>query len=84
MEATVASFKSSGLTQREFCKQQQIKLATFSYWYRKIHGNSQIPVSGFTEVTTPVQSVGLEVVFPNGVTVRGIRDLSLIRQLVTW
>ena len=84
MEAAVASFKSSGLTQREFCRQEQIKLGTFSYWYRKINGNSEIPVSGFTEVTAPVQSVGLEVVFPNGVTVRGIRDLSLIRQLVSW
>lgn len=84
MEAMVVSFKSSGLTQREFCKQQQIKLPTFSYWYRKINGNSKTPIPGFTEVTAPVQSVGLEVVFPNGVTVRGIDDLSLIRQLISW
>lgn len=84
MEAAVASFKSSGLSQREFCKQQQLKLATFSYWYRKIDGNPKTPISGFTEVTATVESVGLEVVFPNGVTVRGIRDLSLVRQLISW
>ena len=83
MEAAVTSFKSSGLTQRKFCRQQQIKVATFSYWYRKINGNSEIPFSEFTEVTSSVQSFGLEVVFPNGVTVRGIRDLSLVRQLIS-
>ena len=84
MEAAVASFKSSGLTQREFCLRENLKPATFSYWCRKIDGNPKTPISGFTEVTAPVQSVGLEVVFPNGVTVRGIRDLSLIRQLISW
>ena len=84
MEAAVASFKSSGLTQREFCLRENIKLATFSYWYRKIDGNPKTPISGFTEVTATVESVGLEVVFPNGVTVRGIDDLSLIRQLINW
>lgn len=84
MEAVVGSFQSSGLSQREFCKQQQIKLATFSYWYRKIKSHSEVSISGFTEVTAPVDSVGLEVVFPNGVTVRGIRDLSLIKELINW
>ena len=84
MEAAVASFKTSGLTQREFCLQENIKLPTFSYWYRKIDGNPKTPISGFTEVTATAESVGLEVVFPNGVTVRGIRDLSLIRQLISW
>lgn len=84
MEAVVASFKSSGLSQREFCKQQQIKLATFSYWYRKIKKASETPAAGFTEVTASVESVGLEVVFPNGVIIRGIQDLSLIRQLINW
>ena len=84
MEAAVASFKSSGLTQREFCKQQQIKLSTFSYWYRKVNSSVGTPVGGFTEVTAPVQSVGLEVVFPNGLIIRGIQDLTLIHQLTKW
>ena len=84
MEAAVASFKSSGLTRREFCLREDIKPATFSYWCRKTGGNPKTPVSGFTEVTATTGSVGLEVVFPNGVTVRGIHDLSLVRQLAKW
>jgi hypothetical protein len=84
MEATVASFKSSGLTQREFCEQQQLKLPTFSYWYRKVSTGSQSSFLGFTEVSAPAVSSGLEVVFPNGVIVRGIRDRSLLAQLTKW
>ena len=84
MEAAVASFKSSGLTQREFCLRENIKLPTFSYWYRKVKGSAGTPVDGFTEVTAPVQSVGLEVVFPNGLIIRGIQDLTLIHQLAKW
>lgn len=84
MEAAVASFKSSGLTQREFCLREDIKLPTFSYWYRKANSGPQDQVSGFAEVTVPVPAHGLEVVFPNGVTIRGIQDLSLIRQLIKW
>ncbi len=84
MKAVVASFQASGLTQREFCEQQQIKLPTFSYWYRKV---GQIPLSNtsdFTEVTIPIQTGGLEVVFPNGVIIRGIQDFSVLRQLTQW
>lgn len=84
MEAAVASFKSSGLNQKEFCLRENIKLATFSYWYRKVNGSVGTPVGGFTEITAPLQSVGLEVVFPNGVIIRGIQDLTLIHQLTKW
>ena len=84
MDAAVASFRSSGLTQRELCQRENIKLPTFTYWYRKVNGSAGTPVGGFTEVTTPVQSSGLEVVFPNGVIIRGIQDLTLIHQLTKW
>jgi hypothetical protein len=51
MEAMVASFKSSGLSQREFCLRENIKLPTFSYWYRKVGAGASPTSSGFTEVT---------------------------------
>lgn len=82
MEATVASFKSSGLTQREFCQRENIKLPTFSYWYRKVGTGATAISSGFTEVTPSLPSGGLEVVYPNGVRIRGIQDLSLLQLLV--
>ena len=82
MEAAVASFKSSGLTQREFCLRENIKLPKFSYWYRKVGPGATPTSSGFTEVTPSLPSDGLEVVYPNGVKIRGIQDLSLLQLLV--
>lgn len=84
MEAVVASYQSSGLTQREFCLQENIKLPTFSYWYRKVCAKPEAVTSGFTEVTVPIHSAGLEVVFPNGVIIRGVQDLAMIHQLIKW
>lgn len=82
MEATVASFKSSSLSQREFCLQENIKLPTFSYWYRKVGAGATPISSSFTELTPSLPSGGLEVVYPNGVRIRGIQDLSLLQLLV--
>ena len=84
MEAVVASYQSSGLTQREYCLQQHIKLPTFSYWYRKVCEKPVASPSGFTEASAPVHAAGLEVVFPNGTIVRGIHDLAVIQQLIKW
>lgn len=82
MEAMVASFKSSGLSQREFCLRKNIKLPTFSYWYRKVGTVPTLTSSGFTEVTPSLPSGDLEVVYPNGVRIRGIQDLSLLQLLI--
>lgn len=82
MEAMVASFQSSGLTQREFCQRENIKLPTFSYWYRKLGAGATPTSSGFTEVTPTLPSDVLELVYPNGVRIRGIQDLSLLQLLV--
>jgi hypothetical protein len=82
MEVMVASFKSSGLSQREFCLRENIKLPTFSYWYRKVGAATTPTSSGFTEVTPSLPSSGLEVVYPNGVRIRGIQDLAILPLLV--
>ena len=78
MESAVACFRSSGLTQREFCQRENIKLPTFTHRYRKVNGSAGTPVGGFTQVTAPLYSIGLEVVFPNGLIIGGIQELTLI------
>lgn len=84
MECLVDLFAQSGMSQRRFCDQQGIKLPTFSYWYRKLGKSTTPSCPGFVELERPTASCsGLEVVFPNGVVVRGIRDLALVRELVT-
>lgn len=82
MEAVIASYRSSGLTQRAFCEREGIKLPTFSYWFRRVGQDN--PASGsFVEVSPVAASAEeLEVVFPNGVIVRGIRDLSVLDRVL--
>lgn len=62
MKATVASFKSIGLTQREFCFRENVNFPTFSYLYRKVCAETTPAPSGFTEVTASAQFSGLEAV----------------------
>ncbi|WP_420915626.1 IS66 family insertion sequence element accessory protein TnpA, partial [Algoriphagus confluentis] len=57
-------------------------LPTFSYWYRKVGAGATAVSSGFTEVSPSLPSGDLEVVYPNGVRIRGIQDLSLLELLV--
>ncbi len=104
MEAFVASYRSSGLTQRAFCEREGIKLPNFSYrievvppcgscnegiklpnfsyWLGRVSQDNSASGS-FVEVTShPITAEGLEVVFPNGMIVRGIRDLSVLERLL--
>lgn len=67
--------KQSGLTQREFCKEQQLTLSTFAY-YSSVFGNKNkkqkestnnnfIPIE--IKKTSKGRSVKLKIIFPNGV-----------------
>lgn len=82
MEAVIASYRSSGLSQRAFCEREGIKLPTFSYWFRRV-GQEKAVSGRFVELSSVAATAeGLEVVFPNGVIVRGIRDLSVLERLL--
>ena len=82
MESMVSSYKLSGLSQRLFCDREGIKFSTFTYWLRRVkqrrsdHGRFTEVVSGQTACD------GIEVIFPNGVMVRGIRDLAILNHLL--
>lgn len=82
----IESCLSSGLTKREFCQQQGIKLSLFYYWQKRYRQHQEAD-AGFL----PVQINGrqgasdIEIVYPNGVQVRlnGGVPLSFIRLLIT-
>lgn len=71
MLSQVESWKQSGITQRTFCDNAGIKLATFSYWI-KISKEQEDLTVGFIELKNP--SIHLksqyEIVYPNGVTLK--------------
>jgi len=82
----VESCHASGLTRKQFCLQQGIKLSLFYYWQKR-YRQEQSSDAGFL----PVQIGGhsgagdIEIIYPNGVQVRLGRgvSLSLIRSLIT-
>jgi len=71
-------WRKSGLTQREFCDREGIKLATFSYWrskeLRKVEQQlSTTQASSFTEVIVSDRAPSshtLEITYPDGTYVR--------------
>jgi len=86
MFALVESSLNSGLTKKEFCHRQGIKLSLFYYWQKR-YRQQQEEDAGFL----PVQINGhsgagdIEIIYPNGVQVRlgGGVPLSFIRSLIT-
>lgn len=71
-QALVNQQKQSGLTQREFCK-QQLKLSTFAY-YSSVFGNKkknqkEIPTFIPVEIknSSKPKTVKLKIIFPNGI-----------------
>jgi len=83
--ALVNQQKQSGLTQREFCKEQQLKLSTFAYYAsvfsnkkknsEKISNNNFIPVE--IRNSSKHKAVKLKIIFPNGMTCFLPEDLEI-------
>ena len=69
MYSLIESWKSSGLTQRNFCASHAVKPSGFSYWLKR-YEERETPstVSPFREFI-PEQHVldKIEIIYPNGV-----------------
>ena len=79
----IEDYRTSGKSQKEFCREFGIKPSTFSYWIGKkrlkeANGN------GFIKIDASLaSSQTLEVCYPNGVMLRvDKRDIALINQLI--
>lgn len=85
MLSQVEAWQHSGLTQRSYCDQVGIKLATFNYWVQK--SKRQEDLSGFIEIkkSPDILENNYEVIYPNGVIVRletnNLKELSALVNL---
>lgn len=74
MFALVEQWKTSSMTQKQFCAHYNIKLATFSYWvgrYRRAEHSEQDD-AGFVRIQdqttfTSQNKTAIELIYPNGV-----------------
>lgn len=70
MFAMIGEWQASGLPQKEFCRRQGLKPATFAYWLKKYKSRQAAGTpSGFREILPPAFT-GAEVCYPNGVVLR--------------
>jgi transposase len=87
----IEAWPSSGQTQQAYCKTNELSYHRFGYWRRKFRQCSQETQSqkgsGFVPVTQSAtsQSVGLSLVFPSGLVLRGITgdNLTIVYQLLS-
>ena len=84
----VTAWQTSGLTQKAYCKEHDLRYSTFGYWARKLRalsGDYQASASGFIPVTLQSPAAGgLVLALPNGLEIRGIEanNLGLLRDLL--
>ena len=80
----IERWQSSGISQRAYCEQHNLKCHVFTYWKRKYGEQSDIHTSSFIPVlaTPETQPLGLCVTLPNGVRVEGMTSLDQITSLL--
>jgi hypothetical protein len=66
------AWEKSGLTQKEYCKQNELKLATFGLWRKRLHkpkqeGMSFIDAGLRAQEEVPAAKMALQLLLPNGV-----------------
>lgn len=70
----IAQYGRSGLTQREFAKQEGIKYNTLVHWLSVTRRRQMVaakPPVRFAELRLGARAPGLEVGLPNGIVIRG-------------
>ena len=69
MRQLVAGFEGSGITQKDYCQQQDVPLCVFQYWRKKFSGVHQQDNVGFRTIEPAVNPFQVELIYPNGVCV---------------
>ena len=85
MFSLIEQWRAGGTTQKEFCRQHQIKLSTFGYWNTRYRRHQNEQGGGFVQVASSYSSQDIEIIYPNGVRLSLSSDsgsLSMIGQLI--
>lgn len=70
MFALIQKWETSGIQQEQFCKEHEVKMSTFGYWRTQYLKHQKKSDPAFVPVEATGSAEDIEVVFPNGVTVR--------------
>ena len=83
----IEHWRNSGMSQRAYCEQHDLKLHVFIYWKRKQdtpHDDSAGSTGNFIPVSVKqdVQTEGLFIKLPNGVHIGGITSSDQVVSLI--
>lgn len=91
--AMIESWKASGLSQAQYCKEHQIALSNFSYWFKKYRsaGGNEPTKGSFVELKVkrptglPSSSVVMDLVLSDGRRLNFYQpvDASYLRELLS-
>lgn len=87
MFSLIKSCKESGMSNKDFCRQNGIGQAMFYYWQKKLQESKQALPTGFIPVKVKDEfsfANPIEIAYPNGVKLRLAQgtDLSVVRVLI--
>ena len=84
MFSLIEKWQQGNQTQKDFCQEHDIKLATFHYWQKKYRNQNPKDLSGFIPmVISSSDSRTVEIRYPNGVIVQlPGRDLKFLLELI--
>jgi len=89
----IQQWKTSGETQRQYCRQQQLVPHQFTYWKRRLSqpkSTQQTDNGGFLTVPpaqyTPAYAQDITLHLPNGVRIEGVNadNLPLVHDIMRW
>jgi hypothetical protein len=68
-------WESGELNKTEFCIQHNIKVHRFNYWRKQYLQDQKEQQGNFVELTTELP-VGIEIIYPNGVSLKASSNIS--------
>lgn len=70
---TIEKWQSSGLSQKEFCRAENIRYSLFHYWYKRYKSGSTVSDNFVTltckESLPAVENIQVEVIHPSGIRI---------------
>lgn len=83
MQDFLTNWELSGLSVKEYCLQAGLNVQKFHYWRKKLEA-SNTPTPGFIELAPKQTSLGMKIIYPNGVQLElpPMSDLNTISRLI--
>ena len=84
-EEYVLRYRTSGLTQKQYCEEEGLSVATLGYWLKRARDQEEQQVGSFVPIQPAARdNKDIEIIYPDGIKVRMNHsvDVEYIRALL--